>query len=266
MDRNCILAGSWYPASTSEIDRMVGEFVELSPSPVNAIGVMVPHAGWIYSGKIAGQVYGAVVVPDSVIVIAPNHAGVGEPEAVWDSGRWKIPYGFVEVDEQLASMVIQQCGCKADTIAHLHEHSLEIQLPFLWKRNPAVKIVPICVMHLSYSRCKEIGEGIAEVVKASGKNLLVVASSDMSHYISADRAKKLDWMAIEKMEKLDPEGLYNVVHDNNISMCGVIPATIMLTCAVYLGATEAKCVAYGSSGDVTGDYREVVGYASFYIK
>jgi AmmeMemoRadiSam system protein B len=265
MIRHHILAGSWYPAKTEDILADMEEFLQSARAPATAIGVVTPHAGWRYSGKVAGYVYASVVIPETVIVLAPNHRGVGHERAIWSKGEWTIPDASIPVDEELSALLIRHAKLEHDTIAHQHEHSLEIHLPFLYYRNPDVKIVPVCLMGLPFWMLKEIGAGMARAIKESGRKVLMVASSDMSHYISAVTAKDLDFMAIDKIEKLDPEGLYNTVRDNSISMCGVIPATAMLYAATELGAREAKLIKYASSGDITGDYNEVVAYAGIIV-
>jgi len=266
MIRNHILAGSWYPAAAREINGELKEYIKVDEEPAKAIGVVAPHAGWRYSGGVAGKVFGSVRIPDSVVVISPNHRGVGNRKAVWDKGAWTIPGATIPVDEELSAGLVEHAGLVSDTFAHQHEHSLEILLPFLFYRNPAVSIAPVCLEPLPPSDLKVIGEGIARAIKETGKDILIVASSDMSHFISAAQAKKLDGMAIEKMESLDPEGLQRTVRENNITMCGVIPAAVMLYAALELGAKESKLIAYATSADVTGDTAEVVAYAGIVVK
>lgn len=242
------------------------EYLQSPREPVDALGIVSPHAGWRYSGKVAGYVIASINIPKTVIVLAPNHRGVGSEKAIWDKGEWEIPGATIPVNTELAELLVKHARLVPDTFAHQHEHSLEIQLPFLFYRNPNVDIVPVCLMAMPPWMLKEIGAGIAAAVKEYGKNVLIVASSDMSHFISASEAKRLDFMAIEKVEKLDPDGLYSTVRENGISMCGVIPVAAMLTAAKELGATEARLIKYATSGDVTGDYDEVVAYAGMIIK
>jgi AmmeMemoRadiSam system protein B len=229
------------------------------------LGVVSPHAGWRYSGKVAGQVFASVKVPETVIVIAPNHRGVGSEKSIWNKGEWNIPNGSIPVNTELADLVIKHADLVPDTFAHQAEHSLEIQLPFIYFRNPQATIVPICLMAMPPWMLKPIGSGIAAAIKEYGREVLMVASSDMSHYISADMAKRLDFMAIEKVKQLDGDGLYSTVRENDISMCGVVPVTTMIFAAKELGATEADLVTYATSGDVTGDYNEIVAYAGMII-
>jgi len=265
MIRHHILAGSWYPASDKEMRKVLDDYVAPAGEPEEARGVLVPHAGWVYSGKVAGQTFAAVRVPDRVVVLAPNHKGVGSKRAVWARGAWTIPGASLAVDEALAGAVARRAGLEADTIAHLHEHSLEILLPFIHRRNPAARIVPVCLMRLDAAQLKEIGEGIAAAIEETGEDALVVASSDMSHYVSADDAQLLDGMALKKIEKVDAEGLLKVVERNEISMCGVVPAAVMLFAAVTRGAKRGRLVKYATSGEVSNDYTSVVGYAGMVV-
>ncbi|MFH1434258.1 MAG: AmmeMemoRadiSam system protein B [Pseudomonadota bacterium] len=266
MIRNNILAGSWYPGTAREMNDELKEYIKVDEEPGPAIGVVVPHAGWRYSGGVAGKVFASVRVPDTVVVISPNHRGAGNSKAIWDKGAWKIPGATIPVEEELAALLVEHAGLVSDTFAHQHEHSLEILLPFLFFRNPGVKIAPVCLEPLPPSDLQQIGEGIARAIKEAGGDILIVASSDMSHFISVAEAKKLDGMAIEKMESLDPEGLQRTVRENDITMCGVIPAAVMLYAALELGAKESKLIAYATSADVTGDTAEVVAYAGIVVK
>jgi len=264
--RKHILAGSWYPSKTEEILKEMELYLKTDiKQPIKAIGIVAPHAGWRYSGAVAGYGYASVVIPQTVIVIAPNHRGVGNPKAIWSRGEWTIPDATIPVDEELSSLIIRHSGLVHDTFAHAHEHSLEIHLPFLYYRNPSISIVPICMMDMPLQVLKEIGTGMGRAIKEYSKEVLIVASSDMSHYLPAKIAKSQDDMAINKMLELDPEGLYETVRQNSISMCGVIPATVMLYAAKELGASSAKLLMYSHSGVVTGDDSEVVAYASIAV-
>ena len=148
-----------------------------------------------------------------------------------------------------------------DTVAHMYEHSLEVQVPFLQFAQPHLKILPICISRLPLDLLLRLGEGIARVISSMAKRPLIVASTDMTHYESGEEAREKDFMALEKVLALDPEGLYQVVRDNRISMCGVMPSVVMLQAAKELGAKKAELIAYSNSGDITGDQSEVVGYA-----
>ncbi|HEY3448363.1 MAG TPA: AmmeMemoRadiSam system protein B [Myxococcales bacterium] len=263
--RSPAVAGRFYPGDARTLARDVAGYLESKAGPAPALGVVAPHAGYLYSGAIAGAAYAEVVVPRSAIVLCPNHTGMGSRRSLWPSGAWKIPGGEVQVDEVLAEKVREAAGLEPDALAHQHEHSLEVQLPFLRARNPDVSIVPVCLSSLSVRDCVKIGEGIAEAIGAAKSDVLLVASSDLSHYLSAEDAKRLDGMALEKVLALDPEGLYETVETNDISMCGYLPTTVVLAAARALGARSARLVRYGNSGEASGDFERVVGYAGVVI-
>jgi hypothetical protein len=183
------------------------------------------------------------------------------------SGQWEIPTGTFSIDENLSRKILQKVSYVSEDVqAHIFEHSLEVQLPFIAYFSETVKIVPIIVMQASLEECRKIGEGIADAVKEVDYDVVIAASSDMSHYEPDDIARRLDSLAIKEALNLNPEGLYNIVHKERISMCGFLPATIMLYAAKALGAKEARLVKYATSGDVSGDYEQVVGYAGVIVK
>jgi hypothetical protein len=266
MIRQAVYAGSWYPGNPDAMNRSLDEYIAEAPvDPGHAFGIIAPHAGWIYSGRVAGAVYGCVNIPATAVVLSPNHTGQGSPRSVWPVGEWRIPGTSLEVDMELADLVREHAGLESDTSAHMREHSLEIQLPFLARRRPGVRIVPVCLGQLSYGDVEAIGNGIGKAVALCGREVLIVASTDMSHHISAQRAGKLDRMAIERMEEFDPKGLFDTVRKHGITMCGVIPTAVALVAARKIGASGVKLVRYSHSGEVTGDHREVVGYAGLVI-
>lgn len=232
--------------------------------PAPALGVVAPHAGYVYSGAIAGAVYARVVVPPRVVVLGPNHTGLGRPAALWPAGGgWRTPLGTVPVCGPLTEALAACPLVELDRAAHLREHSLEVQVPFLETARPGVEIAALCLGPLDVDECAEVGRTVAAAARAHGA--LIVASSDMSHYIPAAKARVKDQLAIDRILALDPEGLHRTVRREGITMCGVIPATVMLFAARELGATRAELVRYASSGDVTGDTRQVVGYAGLVI-
>ncbi|RME38628.1 MAG: AmmeMemoRadiSam system protein B, partial [Deltaproteobacteria bacterium] len=220
-----------------------------------------------FSGGIAGAVIGSVTITDTVLLLGPNHHGIGERAALFPGGTWHTPLGPCAIDEDLAQRFLENCPfLKPDTLAHKFEHSLEVQVPFLQAQNPNVRIVPICLGHLAPDQLLAIGRCIGATLAQEEKPPLMLASSDMSHYVSAEEARRKDMLAIQKILDLDPEGLYRVVRDERISMCGVLPAVVLLVAARELGATTAELVRYGHSGEVTGGDSEVVGYAGIRIR
>jgi MEMO1 family protein len=263
MDREPAVAGRFYAGEPGALLRDVDGFLAAGGEKAPAKGVVVPHAGYVYSGAIAGAVYARVDVPPRVIVLGPNHTGEGRPAALWPDGAWRFPTGEVPVDAQLTEALAKGPLVERDRAAHFGEHSLEVQVPFLSRARPGVSIAALCLAHLRFADCEAIGRAVARAASAAGA--LVVASSDMSHYVSAAAAREKDHRAIERILALDAKGLYDVVHRESISMCGIIPATVMLVAAKELGATRAELVRYGNSGEVNGDTRQVVGYAGIIV-
>ena len=268
--REPAVAGRFYPSDPTQLGRVVERYLaQEAPEGLSARMLMVPHAGYVYSGAIAGETFAEARVPSSAVVLCPNHTGLGARRSLWSHGSWHLPGFDLRVDDELAALVLEEAGLEEDRLAHLREHAIEVQLPFLHARNPRLTIVPICLGRLSFPECRSLGEGLARAIRRieqkRGERVLLVASSDMSHYISADDARRLDSRAIERVLALDPEGLHAVVTEQGISMCGYIPTTVALAAARELGATKAKLVRYGNSGDVSGDYEQVVGYAGVLV-
>ncbi len=262
MQRKPAVAGQFYPGEARALRPLVEGFMRSSVAPQTAIGILAPHAGYVYSGAIAGETFARIEIPANVIILGPNHHGIGHPAAVFARGSWLTPLGETAVDEELAAAILQACPqTAADTAAHRMEHSLEVQLPFIQTRAPQARIVPICLAGLPLTDLLAIGEGLGRLLAARPEKVLLVASSDMSHYISGDAAREKDGRALAPFLALDPETLYRTVRDERISMCGMIPAVVMLAAAKALGAARAELVRYGNSGEVTGDQSQVVGYA-----
>ena len=255
------VAGHFYPADPEELRRLVRSF--LLPSPrEEAIAILVPHAGYIYSGSCAGKAYSSVRLPSRIVVLCPNHTGLGEPLAMMASGSWETPLGSAPIDEELARALLREDAQLAeDEAAHRREHSLEVQLPFLQELRPGFRFVPICLGTQQHKALLCLGQALERVIRGAGEPVLIVISSDMSHYIPAERARELDGRAIKAMEQVDPEKLEEVVRREGISMCGIAPAVAGLHAARLLGARQGRLIAYMNSGDRTGDYGEVVGYA-----
>jgi AmmeMemoRadiSam system protein B len=231
-----------------------------------AVAIIAPHAGYIYSGAIAGEVYGGVIVPDDVVLIGPNHTGLGKKASVMSKGEWETPLGAVKINEALASDIIKGSRLFSDDeTAHLAEHSLEVQLPFIHESNKGSCIVPITVMHASYKDCEDMGNAIAGAIKAYKKDVLMIVSSDMNHYEPQETTMEKDSLALSAIFRLDAKGLLQVTEERDISMCGVIPAAIAIIAARALGAKKASVVRHSTSGDTSGDFKHVVGYAGVLI-
>jgi len=269
MDREPVVSGTFYRSDAQELAAQVDAFLASAGARSPALGVLVPHAGYVYSGVVAGAVYARVEVPARAVVLCPNHTGLGRARAaLWPSGTWRTPLGGVAVDRALCEVLASAPGVTLDLDAHRREHALEVQLPFLQRARPGVAVAPLCLAHLTYPECVALGEFLASVLAgpAPDARALLVASSDMSHYLPVAAARAADERALTPLLALDPEELYRRVHHERITMCGVIPATVMLVAARALGARTAERVRYAHSGEVNGDDRRVVGYAGVVVR
>jgi len=267
MERKPAVAGQFYPGTEKSLTDEVNRYLKTDSKPVRAIACVAPHAGYIYSGGVAGRVFASVEVPKRCIVLCPNHTGMGASAAVWTQGSWEIPTGTIPVDSGLAAKLVSLSDeLAADPTAHLGEHSLEVELPFMLARQPELTIVPIAISRVGSSGIEGIGKAIADVVKGSGEDVLSVASTDMNHYEDDRRTREKDELAIDRVLHLDAEGLVTTCASERISMCGVIPTAITIVASKELGAKEATLVEHATSGDVSGDRGAVVGYAGFIIK
>lgn len=263
MQRQPVVAGQFYPGSSQQLKLSLASLVPEKSVKKHVLGVISPHAGYVYSGAIAGQLFAQIEIPKTVLIIGPNHTGAGVPAALYPDGEWLTPLGTVAIDSRLNALLLQHVAyLQSDRIAHQHEHSLEVQLPFIQYLRPDISISAICLGHGDYPTLSEIGRGIAAAIREYGGEILIVASSDMTHYESADSARHKDQLALDRVLAFDAKGLLEVCRSRQITMCGVAPSTVMLEAVHELGAATAELVAYGNSGDVTGDNRQVVGYAA----
>lgn len=266
--REPAVAGRFYPGDRAALERAVSGFLsstERAARAEKALLAMVPHAGYMYSGRIAGAAYAQVEVPEHVLVLGPNHTGLGVSRSLWSGGSWRCPLGEVPIHPGLRRCLKQYAALDDDQLAHLYEHALEVQLPFLKARQPRVRIAPVCLGRLALSECLALGEQVAQAIRALGEPVLIVCSTDMSHCIPASEAKGLDALALARAEAIDPEGLYRTVIEHGISMCGFVPTTVGLIAARSLGAKRGRLVRYGNSGESTGDFASVVGYAGLLV-
>lgn len=265
--RHPAVAGRFYPAQPEVLLRDLRSYFAPTGEKIEAAGCVVPHAGYMYSGHVAGAVYARLVLPERFIILCPNHTGRGRPLAIMSEGAWDTPLGQTEIDHELA-MDLRDAfpELSEDASAHRAEHALEVQLPFLQALRQKFKFVPIAVGMGSYEPLAELGEAIAGVIAAQDGKVLIIASSDMNHYESDAITRIKDSKAIEPILMLDPRGLFNAVVKEDISMCGYGPAVAMLTAARRLGAKSAELVKYATSGDITGDRDAVVGYAGVIVR
>jgi len=265
MMRKPAVAGFFYPGSRSALEKDLQSLIERAPQPQRVFGLVVPHAGYVYSGPCAGKGFGRVQVPNCVVVLGVNHRGAGKPLAVDGHDIWETPLGEIGVDIEARDRLVRPSKIFViDSEAGRFEHSLEVQVPFIQYLNPDARILPVVVSTSHLDILLQAGRELAGLFGA-GADPLLVSSTDMSHYIPARRAKELDAKAIEAILAIDPEGLFNTVMDYQISMCGVAPTVIMLAAARARGIRKAELVAYTNSGEKTGDLSEVVAYASVIV-
>ncbi|RMH43150.1 MAG: AmmeMemoRadiSam system protein B [Deltaproteobacteria bacterium] len=266
--RKPAVAGRFYPGSPAALQQEVRRHLAAGAPDRRrrAVAVMAPHAGYVFSGDVAGKTFAEVEVPDRVIVLCPNHTGLGRRIAVHPAGAFAIPGAQIPIDAELAGRVLARVpGAEADALAHAYEHAIEVELPFLLAKNPRVKVVPIVLAGLSEREAVQLGEALADAAEDVGDRVLVVASSDMSHYLPDAEARRVDRVALAPLLASDPHGLYRTVVANDISMCGFIPATAMLAYAHRTGGGAPELTDYATSGDAFGDRDRVVGYAGVVV-
>ncbi len=263
MIRQPVVAGRFYDAQPDTLGQMVQGFLDKGTKPQQPTRlVMAPHAGYVYSGAVAGKTIGSAALADTMLLLGPNHSGRGAALSMWHDGAWVYPGGQAPIDEALANALLTaEPRLTPDRDAHVGEHSLEVLVPFVMASNPHCRIVPIAVAERSLPTLMDVAKHMAAVLREWEQPVSIVVSSDMSHYISHDEASTLDHKAIAQIEAMDPEGLYTTVRNNKISMCGVLPMTLGLSIAKELGIQAPALVEYATSGQVSGDYNQVVGYA-----
>lgn len=264
--RKSVVAGRFYPGTKAGLLKMLSGFTE-KVKRGEVLGAMSPHAGYVYSGGVAGKVFSRLKERDLFIIIGPNHTGHGEPFSVFSAGKWETPIGIVDIDEEFANRLIARSALfKSDETAHAEEHSIEVQIPFLQYLMKNFRIVPIIIGSMEIKKLKRAGMEISAVLKEIKKDATIIASSDMTHYEPQAEAEKKDKSALEAILNIDEDGLADVVTRMNISMCGVQAVITMLSAVKFLGANSAELIDYKTSGDSSGDYSSVVGYGGVIIK
>lgn len=265
--REPVVAGQFYPGTKTSLEKALSALIDKKAKKQNSIAAVSPHAGYVYSGAVAGKVFSMISPKDLFIIIGPNHTGAGNPFGVYAKGSWKTPLGTVDIDEEFAEALINGSALfRADEKAHAYEHSIEVQVPFLQYAMGGFKILPLCVASAEISELKEAAADLVRSIKALKRESTIIASSDMTHYEPHDTAKAKDMKAISAMLDMDEDRLWQTVHSINISMCGVSPVVMTLNAAKAIGAKKAELVDYKTSGDASGDYYSVVGYAGLIIK
>jgi AmmeMemoRadiSam system protein B len=263
------VSGRFYPSDPAQLNQQIDSYLAsgIHGSKIRAPACMVPHAGYKYSGHVAGAVYSRLEIPDRVILVGPRHFPRGASFAILSDRDWQTPLGLAPVDHSLAEKIKRACPLlREDSVAHETEHSLEVQLPFLQRLAPSFKFVPIVIGPAQYADLEAMGLALAKVIAAEPEPVLMIASSDMNHYESEEVTRVKDRKAIDRVLALDPRGLFDTVRDEEISMCGYGAAVAMLTAVRRTGEAHAELVRYATSGEITGDFQEVVGYAGMVFK
>ena len=269
-------AGAFYAGTAESLKKQIEECFlhSLGPGKIpkvaedgarRIVGLICPHAGYMYSGPVAAHAYYSLALdgkPDVVILFGPNHTGYGSALAIMNEGFWRMPLGDVEVDGETANRIVKESRIvDVDDSAHRHEHSIEVQLPFLqYLFGSKFKIVPICFLMQDLHSAMEVGRAVAKA--SAGKNAVIIASSDMTHYEPQKSAEKKDRLALQAVEAMDEAKFYSIIEEHRITACGYGPIVALIMAAKELGAKEAKLLCYKTSGDVIGDYSAVVGYAA----
>ena len=267
MLRNPVVAGQFYPASKEQLICEIEKYVNKKASKEKILGIVSPHAGYVCSGETAALTLSRAELPDNIIILGPNHTGAGARFSIMTHGKWNTPIDNVNINNELAEIILNKTSLiKEDEEAQIYEYSIEVQLPIIQYLKSDFKFVPIVVSYGDIKQYQEIGGAIAGAIEDFGDEVLVVASSDMTHHESSETAKRKDNLAIESILDLDEVELFNRVRKYNISMCGYGSVCIMLAACKKLGAKHAELVKYTNSGEVTGDFAQVVGYAGITVK
>jgi AmmeMemoRadiSam system protein B len=262
MARKPVVAGMFYPFGKDALKQNLSKLFA-GVKKGDFVCVVSPHAGYQYSGKTAAFAIGSLRASKTFIILGPNHNVIGNEFAIMSSGAWETPLGGVEIDSMLAGLLSKCEVLVEDDLAHAHEHSIEVQLPFLQYRFGSFKFVPLSITNVDYSeeflkKCESLGRHIAKKIK--GKGIGVVASSDFSHYLPAKVAASKDTRAIDEIKQLNPAGFFRSLEENNASVCGYGPIAVVMYIAKHLGIKAAEVISHSNSGDETGDYSSVVSY------
>ncbi len=263
MNRKPIVNGTFYPANKNDIENLIASYTPDSKksSKIKAKGLILPHAGYIYSGKVAAATVSHALPKKKIIILGTNHTGVGNNFSLWDKGAWEIPFGKIDIDEELASTILDSGDLiTADNLAHINEHSIEVELPMLYYFFNNFKIVPICCKHSNLNTYENVANQIYTAIKNISDEILLIASSDLTHYEPDASARKKDSEIIEAIINLDEKNMLKKIDKFNISMCGAAPVAILISCLKKIKAVKSQIIMYQTSGDTSGDYNSVVGY------
>ena len=272
MIRKPAVSGYFYPAGINDIKKLITSFnvpKVNEKEKIDAFGIISPHAGYVYSGKTAFMGYSKIIIKNNIIILGPNHTGFGSDFSIIDEGSYGFRDFEVPVNSDLAKAIINENNSpfKVDELAQAKEHSIEVQVPLIHYFKDNFSIVPIVLSYVRYNDVIKVANTIYHAIEKLGllDDVLIVASSDMTHYETAQNAKIKDEIAIRQILDLNAHGLYGKVIENSISMCGFIPASVMILMAKMTGRTNAKLINYTNSGEATGDYSSVVGYSSIAV-
>ncbi len=266
MIRDAVVSGQFYPSSASELKKTIERFGEKSASKKHAYAIIIPHAGYVYSGKVAASTIDKLLPKKRIIILGPNHTGYGENFGLFAKGAWNTPFGDIAIDEDLAARIINKGSLIVeDVLCHKFEHSIEVELPFLYYYFKEFKFIPIVCQVADFATYKEAAAQIVAAIKDIKEEVMIVASSDMTHYEPDPAARKKDRLALEHITNLDAEGLTKTVRKENITMCGIAPVAIALLVTKEIGATKASVSLYQTSADSGGPASSVVGYAGVII-
>jgi MEMO1 family protein len=258
------VAGRFYPSNPAELTSMVNKYAKREPgnAPAHVSACLVPHAGYVYSGHVAGAVFARLALPKKILILGVRHFPRGEAVAILSEGAWRTPLGDAEINVPLAESLRGACRLlREDSVAHGAEHSLEVQLPFLQVLAPGFSFVPVALGTLRFEDLVSVGEALARVLLTEKGEVLLLTTSDLNHYEDDATTRRKDRKAIDQLLGLNARGLYDTCRKEEISMCGLGPAVAMLTALCAMGAKTAELVRYATSGDVSGDRDAVVGYA-----
>ncbi|MEI6092223.1 MAG: AmmeMemoRadiSam system protein B [bacterium] len=274
--RQAVVAGQFYPKDKKGLTTLLAKLLADGPAiKTKSLAVVAPHAGYVYSGKTAGKVYSSIEIPDTVIIMSPNHTGIGSPVSLDPAEKWSTPLGDVNADINILKKIKDKFSqAEFNSNAQTREHALEVHLPFLQILRPDVKIVPMTLADMNINSIKELGIVLAEIIidveNKTGSIPLIVASSDMTHFEDAETAKKKDMMAIDKIKQLDTDGFIDVVENHDITLCGLYTIPVMMEAVKRYSklkklSFKVELIDYTNSGFVTGDSLEVVAYAGIVV-
>ncbi|MFA6217065.1 MAG: AmmeMemoRadiSam system protein B [Candidatus Omnitrophota bacterium] len=266
--RKPVVAGQFYPSNRQQLEHQLGSFINKKADKINAIACMLPHAGYIYSGEVAGMTVSRLKIKNTIILIGPNHTGRGAPFSIMTEGSWQTPLGDVTINTELATQILNKSHyLKDDPLAHIDEHSLEVELPFLQFCKEKFEIIPITILSENFKDLKNLGQEIGSIIKELklADSTLIIASSDMTHYESQEQASKKDHEALTAIKALDENALFEKINQYDISMCGKAPVITTIVAAKILGAEHAQVTGYQTSAKASKDTSSVVGYAGVII-